>query len=62
MGAFLGQHTHTFWYCTPKRASVMAVGSGEQCGKGFCCWLTHYEPVDVSERIACRGDTEERPR
>lgn len=58
MGTFLGQYTYTFWYCAPKTASVMAVGRGEQCGTGFCCWLSHYEP-SMHQRGHCQRDTEE---
>lgn len=55
MGTFLGQDTHTFWYCTPNKETVMAVGNGVQCGTGFCCWLSHYEPEYASNRIAREG-------
>lgn len=55
MGTFLGQYAHTFWYCAPKTASVMAAGSGEQCGTGFCCRLSHYEPIYASQRTLTEG-------
>lgn len=59
MGTFLGQHTHTFWYCAPKTASVMAVGRGEQRSKLFCSWLSHYEPVYALKKAISEGQWRE---